>query len=187
MVVFDGVAKGKRHMERGEHAMPDPKLVSTHYTHGSLVDAITAGVHKLGKTVATVSVDDLSPVDEFHVGGRAATEAFLGQLDIRADHHVLDVGCGLGGASRFAATRYNCRVTGIDLTAEYVETGNTLCSWVGLASVCNSASVTARRLPPSCIASCAAAGWTFSASPLPAVASAQPSALSTQSSRSWPK
>jgi SAM-dependent methyltransferase len=112
--------------------MPDRELVSNHYTHGSLVDAITAGVHKLGKTIATVSVEDLGPVDEFHVGGRVATEAFLDQLDIRADHHVLDVGCGLGGASRFAAARYNCRVTGIDLTAEYVETGNALCDWVGL-------------------------------------------------------
>ncbi len=132
MVAYDRVVKDKHHIDQGEHAIPDPKLVSTHYTHGSLVDVITAGVHKLGKTVATVSVDDLSPVDEFHVGGRVATEALLEQLSIQADHHVLDVGCGLGGASRVAATRYNCRVTGIDLTAEYVETGNKLCSWVGL-------------------------------------------------------
>lgn len=113
--------------------MPDRELVSAHYTHGSLVDAITAGMSRLGKTIATVSIDDLGPVDEFHVGGRVATENLLDQLDIQAKHDVLDVGCGLGGASRFAAARYNCLVTGIDLTAEYVETGDTLCAWVGLA------------------------------------------------------
>lgn len=113
--------------------MPDRDLVSTHYTHGGLVDAIAAGVEKLGKTPATVTLEDLAPVDEFHVGGRVATEAFLDQLGISATDHVLDVGCGLGGASRFAAHRYGCRVTGIDLTPEYVATGNTLCGWVGLA------------------------------------------------------
>ena len=43
------------------------------------------------------------------------------------------MGCGLGGASRFAAHTYGCRVTGVDLTREYVETGAELCSWVGLA------------------------------------------------------
>ncbi|MCB1747519.1 MAG: methyltransferase domain-containing protein [Gammaproteobacteria bacterium] len=112
--------------------MPDRDLVSAHYTHGRLVDAIAEGVAQLGKTIETVTVEDLGPVDEFHVGGRVATEAFLDQLDIGAEHHVLDVGCGLGGASRFAAARYGCRVTGVDLTPEYVATGNTLCSWVGL-------------------------------------------------------
>jgi cyclopropane fatty-acyl-phospholipid synthase-like methyltransferase len=46
--------------------------------------------------------------------------------------HVLDVGCGLGGAARLVASRYRSRVTGIDLTDEFVETGNTLCKWVRL-------------------------------------------------------
>lgn len=88
--------------------MPDIKLVATHYTHGSLLDSIIAGVAKLGKTQASVRVEDLGPVDEFHIGGRVATESFLDQIGLRADDHVLDVGCGLGGASRFAAQRYGC-------------------------------------------------------------------------------
>ncbi len=113
--------------------MPDGKLIANHYTHGSLVDAIRDGVHKLGKTIDSIHIDDLGPVDEFHIGGRLATERFLDQLDISAGHHVLDVGCGLGGSSRFAAQRYGCRVTGVDLTQEYVKTGNELCAWVGLS------------------------------------------------------
>ena len=114
--------------------MPDKNLVANHYTHGSLVDAIRDGVHKLGKTLEQIDIDDLAPVDEFHIGGRVATQSFLDQLNIASTHHVLDVGCGLGGGSRYAAQRYGCQVTGVDLTKEYVETGNTLCNWVGLGA-----------------------------------------------------
>ena len=112
--------------------MSDANLVSNHYTHGSLLDAIRAGVEGLGKSPDTVSVDDLGPVEEFHIGGRVATESFLDQLGLISEDHVLDVGCGLGGASRFVAQRFGSRVTGIDLTREYIETGRVLCSWVGL-------------------------------------------------------
>jgi ubiquinone/menaquinone biosynthesis C-methylase UbiE len=112
--------------------MPLQTDVSKHYTHGSLIEAIRAGIVSLGKAADTVAVDDLSPVDEFHIGGRRASEEFLDQLGFSAQMHILDVGCGLGGAARFVASRYGSRVTGIDLTAEYVETGNTLCKWVGL-------------------------------------------------------
>lgn len=112
--------------------MPDVDAVESHYSHQALLEAIEAGVRQLGKSPDTVSVEDLAPVDEFHIGGRAATETFLGQLDLAADDHVLDVGCGLGGASRFASKRYGCTVTGIDLTDDYVRAGEVLCRWVGL-------------------------------------------------------
>lgn len=112
--------------------MPDENLVASHYTHGGLVGAIRDGVAKLGKNIVDVTIDDLGPVDEFHIGGRRATQSFLDQLDIAASHQLLDVGCGLGGGSRFAAHTYGCRVTGVDLTREYVDTGNELCAWIGL-------------------------------------------------------
>jgi ubiquinone/menaquinone biosynthesis C-methylase UbiE len=107
-------------------------LVESHYTHGELLNTIRNGISKLGKTTADVTIDDLGPVDEFHIGGRVATGHFLDQLDIDANHHILDAGCGLGGASRFAAYTYGCRVTGIDLTQEYVQTGNELSRWLKL-------------------------------------------------------
>ena len=106
--------------------------VAAHYGAADVVERISVGVLAMGKTPASVSLEDLAPVDEFHIGGALATDAFLGSVGIREDDHVLDIGCGLGGASRFAAARYGCRVTGVDLTPEYVEAGNTLCSWVGL-------------------------------------------------------
>jgi SAM-dependent methyltransferase len=112
--------------------MSNEATVEKHYTHGSLVDAIAAGVRQLGKTAASVTLDDLAPVDEFHIGGRGATQEFLDQLALSEGKAVLDVGCGLGGASRFAASHYGSTVTGIDLTGEYIETGRELCRWVGL-------------------------------------------------------
>jgi ubiquinone/menaquinone biosynthesis C-methylase UbiE len=106
--------------------------VADHYAREGLVAAITDGVQALGKTPATVTVEDLAVVDEFHVGGRAATMELVRQLGLSVDDHVLDVGCGLGGPARFAADRYRCRVTGIDITADYVEAGAVLSRWVGL-------------------------------------------------------
>ena len=112
--------------------MAKSDAVVDHYSHGQLLDAILAGVRALGKTPDTVSVDDLAPVDEFHIGGRQASEDFIGQLGLSSDDRVLDVGCGIGGTARYVASTWGCRVAGLDLTPEYVETGEAMCAWVGL-------------------------------------------------------
>lgn len=108
------------------------KAVADHYTHGDLLGAILACLTKLGKTIDSVTIEDLAPIDEFHIGGRPATANLLDQLNFSAQDHILDVGCGLGGAARFIANKYHNRVTGIDLTTEYIEVGKVLCTWVGL-------------------------------------------------------
>ena len=55
--------------------------VSEHYTHGELLGTIKSAITKLGKTIDSVTVGDLAPVDEFHVGGRMATDNLLDQLN----------------------------------------------------------------------------------------------------------
>jgi ubiquinone/menaquinone biosynthesis C-methylase UbiE len=112
--------------------MPDPIDVREHYAHGDLTEAIRSALAAQGKSTNALTIDDLAPVDEFHVGGRKASEDFLDQLAFGAQTKVLDVGCGLGGPARFVANRYGSQVTGVDLTDEYVQTGNVLCNWVGL-------------------------------------------------------
>ena len=57
--------------------MSDGGAVARHYTHGSLLEAIRLGVEKLGKTPETITIDDLAPVDEFHIGGRRASDDFF--------------------------------------------------------------------------------------------------------------
>ena len=106
--------------------------VSTHYQHGSLIKVIEEGFNHQGKTPSDISLDDMSVIDEFHIGGRQASEEFLDQLRLQERSLVPDVGCGLGGPARFVASRFGCLVCGIDLTLEYVDTGNILSNWVGL-------------------------------------------------------
>ena len=108
------------------------KNVSDHYTHGELLETIKASIDKLGKTIDTITIEDLAAVDEFHIGGRQATDNLLNQLNFSQKKSILDVGCGLGGASRYLANKYNNYLTGIDLTQEYIDVGNILCEWVGL-------------------------------------------------------
>ena len=50
---------------------------------------------------------------------------------VRADS-LLDVGSGIGGPARWFAGRFGCRVTGIDLTPEFVEVARHLTRLVGL-------------------------------------------------------
>ncbi len=113
--------------------MSDPNAVSSHYTRGNLLQTILERLSALGKTPETVTVADLGAVDEFHTGGRRATVDFLSQFGLSSGQRVLDIGCGLGGTARYAASHYGVRISGIDLTAEFVETGNVMCGWVGLA------------------------------------------------------
>lgn len=108
------------------------QTVSDHYLHGDLLHSIEAALPKLGKTLESITVEDLGPVDEFHIGGRMATDRLLSQLNFSESDRILDVGCGLGGASRYIASKHDNSVTGIDLAKEYIDTGNVLCTWVGL-------------------------------------------------------
>ena len=112
--------------------MVDENVVSEHYKHSQLLELIENGLKEIGKSKDSATVEDLAPVDEFHIGGRAATEHLMKQLAFNQSDKILDVGCGLGGASRFIAKTYQNSVTGIDLTDDYVTVGNTLSAWVGL-------------------------------------------------------
>ena len=107
--------------------------VVNHYAASDLLDAIRSGLEALGKRVDALTIDDLAPVDEFHIGGRAATEQLFNALELTTDMNVLDVGCGLGGPARLAATRYGAKVAGIDVTPDYVRAGSEICSWLPVA------------------------------------------------------
>lgn len=107
--------------------------VARHYTHGSLESAILDGLKAMGRAPEDVSTDDLAAIDEFHMGGQQATAELAEQMDLRPGMSLVDIGCGLGGAARFFAGRCGCRVTGVDLTPEYVTVADALTRRVGLA------------------------------------------------------
>ena len=96
--------------------------VATHYSDAGIGERILAALQAEGVDIDALTPEILAPIDQFHTRGIAATREHIELAAPTGEMHVLDVGCGLGGGSRFAASRFGCRVTGIDLTAEYVET-----------------------------------------------------------------
>ena len=111
---------------------PDPN-VSAHYRHGSLEQALIAALAAMGKDPARLEPTDLMGADEFHIGGAQATHDLAAQLALTPAMHLLDLGSGLGGPARTLATTFNCQVTGIDLSDEYVAVATSLTRRMGLA------------------------------------------------------
>ena len=113
--------------------MTNARAVEDHYTRSSLGDTILSALREAGKDLEHLTPDDLAPVDEFHSGQRNATVRLAQLAGVSGAEDVLDVGCGIGGPSRFLAKAFGCRVTGLDLTAEFVEVANMLAHRTGLA------------------------------------------------------
>jgi len=106
--------------------------VETHYTRRGLGDVILGALQQAGKDLGHLTPDDLAPVDEFHGGQRQATIRLADLLGFRGGERVLDIGSGIGGPSRFLASRYGCQVIGIDLTAEFCRVAEMLTGLTGL-------------------------------------------------------
>jgi ubiquinone/menaquinone biosynthesis C-methylase UbiE len=111
--------------------MPD-NPVETHYTSNDLGETILAALQAAGRNLDQLTPDDLAPIDEFHGGQRAATIRLAELVGFTGNERVLDVGSGLGGPSRYLAWRYGCRVSGVDLTAEFVRVAQMLTEKTGL-------------------------------------------------------
>src|SRR5262245_51812283 len=107
--------------------------VAQHYAVADLTQRILKAMAAAGIDADRVRPEQLAPIDEFHIGGRAATIHAVAKMGLKADDEVLDVGCGLGGASRDIASTLGCRVTGIDLTPAYIAAAEELARRTGLA------------------------------------------------------
>lgn len=128
-------------------AMNTEEGIAQHYAHGDLEKAILNALVMAGKDPNQLSLMDLSPVDEFHIGGRLATIEFAKQLGLRPGMRLLDIGCGLGGAARHIAQEYGCQVTGIDLSEEYANVANMLAVRVNLGDQVRCRQASAIDLP----------------------------------------
>ena len=106
--------------------------VERHYARRGLVDAIREGLKASGKDPDRLAPLDLAPIDEFHIRGRKATLELAATVGPKATDRVIDIGCGLGGASRVLASEFGCRVSGVDLTPDYCRAAKAMAHWVGL-------------------------------------------------------
>jgi MPBQ/MSBQ methyltransferase len=113
--------------------MASTSPVTDHYGRADIGAAILAALKAAGKDIDRLTPDDLAPVDEFHSRGRAATTDLARLLALKGGERILDMGCGIGGPSRYLAKTFGCRVTGLDLTPEFCRVAAMLAERTGLA------------------------------------------------------
>jgi ubiquinone/menaquinone biosynthesis C-methylase UbiE len=109
-------------------------LADGYWEREGLERAILDALAGAGKNVDALTVDNLAPADQFHGGGKKATERLARLVRLQPGMRVLDVGGGLGGPARTLAAEFGCHVTVVDLTESYVRVGEALTARVGLAA-----------------------------------------------------
>ena len=107
--------------------------IENHYLKEELYEDILNRLKEQGIDLNEVKRSDIAGVDEFHVRGAAVSKELADSLNLEGAT-VLDVGCGLGGPCRMLADEYNCQVTGLDLSKEYIRTAKELSKLVKLDS-----------------------------------------------------
>jgi len=108
--------------------------VVNHYSRGDLLLRLNAALADDGVDPSRPQIDTLAPYDQFHGRGLEATQEIAAMLKVAPTDHLLDIGSGIGGPARYMAQRFSCRVTGIDLTAEYCEVARHLTRLLAMES-----------------------------------------------------
>jgi len=111
----------------------DAPATNAYWGRDGLEEKILDALAAAGKNVDSLTIDDLAPADQFHGGGKGATERLARLAALKPGTRVLDVGGGLGGPARTLAGQFGCRVAVVDLTESYVRTGAALTARLGLA------------------------------------------------------
>ena len=106
--------------------------IAEHWGRGDVYALILSALEQASKSLNNLTVEDLATVDHFHARGFPATVELGDRLPIQSGQHILDIGCGLGGPARYLAQRFQCSVSGIDITQPFVETANKLTSLLGM-------------------------------------------------------
>ncbi|OQW47144.1 MAG: hypothetical protein A4S16_09085 [Proteobacteria bacterium SG_bin6] len=114
--------------------MTDTIAVRDHYQaaiedRAALLGRIAAAVDALEPPI---NARKLAPLDQFHMGGLAATAAVAERARPARGEAVLDAGSGLGGPARYLAETFGCQVEGVDLSPDYVAIARLLTDRAGL-------------------------------------------------------
>lgn len=107
--------------------------VEEHYASEGITARVLAALRHVNGPDVPITPDTLAPIDHFHWKGVIATEELAAVLQPKASDNLLDIGCGIGGPARWIAAKYGCRVTGVDLTAEFCAVARELNTLTGLA------------------------------------------------------
>ncbi|HVX46011.1 MAG TPA: methyltransferase domain-containing protein [Mycobacteriales bacterium] len=73
-----------------------------------------------------------APDEEIAPASRRTVERMAGKLELGPDSHVLDIGSGYGGAARYLAGTYGCKVTCLNLSEVENQRNREFCAQQGL-------------------------------------------------------
>jgi SAM-dependent methyltransferase len=121
--------------------------IADHWGKGDVYGLIVSALSKMSKPLAGLTVEDLAPVDHFHARGFPATVELADRLPIEAGQRVLDIGCGLGGPARYIAKRFQCHVSGLDITEPFVEAAKQLTALLRMEQAVSIEHGDGQRLP----------------------------------------
>lgn len=107
--------------------------IARDYGEAGLGERILTRLQSFGIDTENLTQEILAEVDHIHGGGYANTIDHTSLVRLEPGMAVLDIGCGIGGPSRYFANAFGCRVTGIDLTEEYVAVASMLTERCGMA------------------------------------------------------
>jgi len=121
--------------------------VRDHYRATGLIERLKAALRAFGPQDQRLTPGQLGALDQFHTRGLAATAELAKLAGITADMRVLDVGSGVGGPARYLAAAHGCRVTGVDLSAPFVEAARYLTERTGQSGLVSFETASALELP----------------------------------------
>ena len=99
---------------------------------GDTMSRIEAELRATGVDPMAPRYQDYYPFDQLHGVGIAATSDHAERAGLKPGMAVLDLGCGIGGCSRYLTAERHCRVTGLDLTPEFIAIARELTRRCGL-------------------------------------------------------
>ena len=106
--------------------MAKEQAVGEHWAKGDVYATIVRALERASKRLDALTLEDLAPIDHLHARGLPATVELADRLPVKPGQHLLDIGCGVGGPARYFAHRFRCTVSGIDITAPFVDAGRKL-------------------------------------------------------------
>src|SRR4029453_15809815 len=107
--------------------------VRQRYAMRGILDRVIAFLLERGIDPEHPTYQDFFPFDQLHGRGIEATREHIERAGINSGMEVVGLGWGVGGCSRVIAGTCGCRVTGIDLTLQFIEVALELTRRCGMA------------------------------------------------------
>src|SRR5579862_8627911 len=121
--------------------------VRDHYRATGLTERLKAALAVFGPEDQRLTPQQLATLDQFHTRGLVATAELAKLAGIAPGMAVLDVGSGVGGPARFLAAACGCQVTGVDLSAPFVDAARYLTGRTGQGALVSFQTGSALELP----------------------------------------